>query len=116
MTRNSDLPSMPKVVRDACVDDWAANLPLVLGVAHGDEQRAFCARDDDLGVDPERHHHVLAVEVEVAEVREVACIGDHDFVARGDEDGDQILWCRDGSAVDLRGSSPALRGLRLRSR
>jgi hypothetical protein len=62
---------------------------------HGrDEQMAAVAvRDDDLRVNPEGRHHVLAVVVEVGEVGEVAGVVDGDGVAGGLKVPDHLFWC-----------------------
>ena len=71
-----------EVVADVGVDERAVDVPLVLGVRDGDEERAAAGVwDGDAGVDPERHHDVLAFVVEVGEVGEVAGVGDGDGVA-----------------------------------
>jgi len=73
------------------VAGWGCDVEFVLGVRDGDEERtravkeAASVRDGELGVDPEGHHDVLAVVVEVAEVGEVAGVADRDVVAEGDE-------------------------------
>ena len=41
---------------------------------------AAAVRDDELRVDPEGRHHVHAIEVQVREVGEVACVVDGDGV------------------------------------
>ncbi len=52
------------------------------------------------GVDPEGHHDVFAIEVKVAEVGEVACVGDGHGVACGGEGLDQMFGGVRGMAGD----------------
>jgi hypothetical protein len=62
-------------------------------VAHGHEQRAVRAGHGDARVDPERCQDVAALVDEIAEVGEVARVGDADVVAAAREQGDQVLGC-----------------------
>jgi hypothetical protein len=71
-----------EVVGDFGVDEGSVNVPLVLSMRGRDEQVAAAGvGDDEAGVDPERGHDILAVEVEVGEVGEVARVVDGDGVA-----------------------------------
>jgi hypothetical protein len=54
---------------------------------------AVAVRDDDLRVNPEGCHHVLAVVMEVGKVGEVAGVVDGDGVAGGLEVTDHQFWC-----------------------
>ena len=92
-----------EVEADSGVDFGAADLPLVLGVADGDEERAFGSGDADLRVDPEGHHDVVAFEVKVAEVGEVAGVGEDYVVAGGGEGLNELLGRRGFLAADFGG-------------
>ena len=91
-----------EVEGDVGVDFRSADEPLVFCVTYGDEQGAARAGDEQFGVDPEGHHDVLGRSgrapgdvVEVAEVGEVACVGDGDGVVFRGEEMDEFGWsCR----------------------
>ena len=90
-----------EVEADLRVEFGAGDEPLVLGVGDGNEQRALGAGHDDQGVDPEGHHHVLSVVVQMAEVGEVAGVRDDDSVAAGGKGRDEILRSSGGFAGEL---------------
>ncbi len=87
-----------EVVADVGVDLRPPDLPLVLRMRDRNEQRTSApseqppgAGNGEAGVDPEGHHHVLVLIVQVPEVCEVTRIDDGDLMSAGSERGDEIL-------------------------
>ncbi len=98
-----------EVETDVGITLRAADADFFFGVTDGHKERTVRLRNFDLGVEPERHHDVFAVEVEVAEIGEVASVFDPEVITRADEEMDERLRAVGKSAVDADAQPPICR-------
>ena len=78
----------------------AADADFFFGVTDGHKERSARLRNFDFSVEPERHHDVFAMEMEVAEIGEIASVFDPKVIAGADEEMDERLRAVGKGAVD----------------